>query len=183
MRTERLQRTFDIDVGITQFPLHPDTPAAGLTLERLFAGRRYDAVAAQARMAELMAVEGLPYGKRTHTYNSRLAQELAKWSDQQPGGAGMHDALFRAYFVEGINLGDPDRLLEITGAVGLPIDSAQHVLEARTFASAVDRDWERSRALGVTGVPTFVMGERRVVGAVSFEELCQLVIAAGAQPR
>jgi len=38
------------------------------------------------RMKALMDAEGLPYGKRTYTYNSRLAQELGKWADTLPGG-------------------------------------------------------------------------------------------------
>jgi predicted DsbA family dithiol-disulfide isomerase len=183
VRTERLQRTLDVDVSITQFPLHPDTPAAGLTLEQLFAGRRHDVAAAQARMEQLMAAEGLPYGRRTHTYNSRFAQELAKWGEQLPGGAEIHDALFRAYFVDGINLADPDRLLAIAGSVGLPVETAREVLATRSFRSHVDRDWQRSRAAGVTGVPTFSIGARRLVGAVSYEELRRLAVAAGAVGR
>ena len=60
------------------FPLHPDTPAAGQSLDVLFAGRHLDLQAVQQRLADLMRAEGLPYGERTHTYNSRLAQELGK---------------------------------------------------------------------------------------------------------
>jgi predicted DsbA family dithiol-disulfide isomerase len=40
---------------------------------------------------------------------------------------------------------------------------------------AVDADWARSRALGVTGVPTFVIGRKAVVGAQPYEVLEQLV--------
>ena len=50
----------------------------------------------------------MPYGRRTHTYNSRLAQELGKWADTQPGGEAIHDALYKAYFVDTRNIGDPD---------------------------------------------------------------------------
>ena len=62
-----------------QFPLHPETPQEGLSLEELFAGRDLDIPAIQEHLKELMRLEGLPYGNRTHTYNSRLAQELSKW--------------------------------------------------------------------------------------------------------
>ena len=60
-----------------------------------------------------MDAEGLPYGERTMTYNSRLAQELGKWADTQPGGEALHDALFRAYFVEARDISQPAVLLEI----------------------------------------------------------------------
>ena len=51
------------------FPLHPETPDEGQTLEELFAGRDYDIDAAYRRMKGLMDAEGLDYGQRTHTYN------------------------------------------------------------------------------------------------------------------
>ena len=83
------------------FPLHPETPADGRSLADLFAGRNVDRKAMQEAMKARMDAEGLPYGERTMTYNSRLAQELGKWADTQPGGEVLHDAFFRAYFVEG----------------------------------------------------------------------------------
>ncbi len=61
------------------FPLHPETPADGITIEALFAGREVDVDAMYNRMKSLMDAEGSPYGRRSHTYNSRLAQELGTW--------------------------------------------------------------------------------------------------------
>ena len=122
-----------------------------------------------------MAAEGLPYGERKMTYNSRLAQELGKWADTQPGGEAIHDALFRAYFVEGRNIGDPDELVKIAEGVSLPGDKAREVIETRSFEAAVDEDWDKSRRYGVTGVPTFVIGDKGVVGAQPYEVLEQLV--------
>src|SRR5216117_3164506 len=126
-------------------------------------------------MEERMDAEGLPYGERTHTYNSRLSQELGKWADTQPGGDAFHDAMFRAYFVEARNISDPAVLLEIVREVGLSVDAAREVLEKRTFKEAVDADWKLSRQYGITGVPTFVVGRQGVVGAQPYEVLEQLV--------
>jgi predicted DsbA family dithiol-disulfide isomerase len=109
------------------------------------------------------------------TYNSRLAQELGKWADTQPGGEALHDALFRAYFVEARDISQPAVLLEVVEQVGLPVDAARAVLEQRTFKEAVDADWKLSRQIGVTGVPTFVAGRYGVVGAQPYEVLEQLV--------
>src|SRR5690348_399790 len=122
-----------------------------------------------------MAAEGLPYGNRTMTYNSRLAQELGSWAQTQPGGEAIHDALFRAYFVDGKNIGDVDVLLDLAKKIGLDEAKAREVLEQRTFKSAVDADWAKSRAYGVTGVPTFVAGGYGVVGAQPYEALESLV--------
>ena len=158
------------------FPLHPDTPVdGGRALADLFAGLNLDRQAMHAQMKARMDAEGLPYGERTMTYNSRLAQELGKWADTQPGGEALHDALFRAYFVDARDISQPAVLLEIAERVGLPVDGAREVLERRTFKAAVDADWALSRRYGVTGVPTFVVGRQGVVGAQPYEVLEQLV--------
>src|SRR6201987_646919 len=125
-------------------------------MAELYAGRNIDPEAMYRRMKGLMDAEGLPYGRRTHTYNSRLAQELGKWADTQPGGEAIHDALFHAYFVDARDISQPAVLLEIVKQVGLPVEAARDVLEKRTFRAAVDADWKLSRDYGITGVPTFV---------------------------
>jgi len=157
------------------FPLHPDTPPEGKSLEALFAGRGYDIPKMQAQMRARMAAEGLPYGDRKMTFNSRLAQELASWAVSQPGGEAIHDALFRSYFVDGKNIGDPDVLVELAKSVGLSADEAREVIDTRSHKAAVDADWEKSREYGVTGVPTYVVGDRGVVGAQPYETLEALV--------
>ena len=162
------------------FPLHPETPDEGLTLEELFVGRNIDISAAQQRMTNLMHDEGLPYGKRPHTYNSRLAQELAAWADTQPDGGSIHDELFRAYFVDGLNLASQDVLLTVAEKAGLSKEAAVEVLNGRQLKDAVDADWELSRQYGITGVPTYVADGRGVSGAQPYEVLEQLMNAAGA---
>ena len=175
MRIEKLQREHGVKIEWVHFPLHPETPAEGQSLEELFRGRNVDRKAMHAQMKARMDAEGLPYGERTMTYNSRLAQELGKWADTQPGGEAFHDAMFRAYFVEARDISRPEVLLEIAEAVGLPRAAAADVLAKRTFKEAVDRDWALSRRYGITGVPTFVAGHRGVVGAQPYEVLEQLV--------
>ena len=162
-------------VNWVHFPLHPETPVEGQSIAELFAGRDLDLDAMYTRMKGLMDEEGLAYGQRTHTYNSRLAQELGKWADTRPDGDAIHDALFTAYFVEGKNIGDVDTLLEIAASVGLPVDEASTVLEQRSFKAAVDEDWQKSRQFGITGVPTFVAGGYGVTGAQPYETLVKFV--------
>ena len=135
------------------------------------------------RMKGLMDAEDLPYSHRTHTYNSRLAQELGKWADTQPGGEAIHDALYRAYFVDGVNVGDVEALLVVAKAVGLDVVAARTVMESRSFKDAVDADWDKSRQYGVTGVPTFVVGRQGVVGAQPYETLEKLLQEAGVEAK
>jgi predicted DsbA family dithiol-disulfide isomerase len=165
------------------FPLHPETPPEGRDMTTFYAERGIDPEAAYQRMKGLMDKEGLPYSRRGHTYNSRLAQELGKWADTQAGGAAIHDAFYRAYFVGAQNIGDTDVMLDVVKSVGLDPEAARDVLKERRFKDAVDTDWAKSRQLGVTGVPTFVAGGYGVVGAQPYEVLVQLVEKAGARRR
>jgi len=181
VRIERLRTEHNAKIEWVHFPLHPETPATGRALADLFGGRTVDLAARHAQMKARMTAEGLPYGERTMTYNSRLAQELGKWADTQPGGEAIHDALFRAYFVEARDISQTAVLLDVVEQVGLSVADAREVLEQRSFKAAIDRDWQLSRDYGITGVPTFVAGRYGVVGAQPYEALEQLVRKAAAE--
>ena len=163
-------------VNWIHFPLHPETPLEGQRIEDLFAGRNIDLEAMYRQMKALMDAERLPYARRSHTYNSRMAQELGKWADTQSSGEAIHDVLFAAYFVEGLNLANVDVLVTLAADVGLNPEQARRVLSERLFEEAVDADWAKSRQYGITGVPTFVAGGYGVVGAQPYEKLKQMVI-------
>jgi predicted DsbA family dithiol-disulfide isomerase len=175
VRIEKLQKEQHVKIEWVHFPLHPETPAEGRSLADLFAGRNVDRKAMHEAMKARMDAEGLPYGERTMTYNSRLAQEIGKWADTQPGGEALHDAFFRAYFVDARDISQPAVLLEIVERAGLSVEGAREVVDKRTFKAAVDADWALSRQYGVTGVPTFVAGKYGVVGAQPYEVLEELV--------
>ncbi len=72
--------------------MHPDTPQEGQSLADLFKNRApEDIQAMRDNMRNLMEEAGLPYGNRSMTYNSRLAQELGFWADTQAGGEAIHN--------------------------------------------------------------------------------------------
>ena len=130
-----------------------------------------------------MADEGLEYGDRTHTYNSRLAQELAVWGDEIGVTDVLHDALFQAYFVEAQNLAKTDVLVDLAGSVNLDPIEARKVIEDRRYQSVVDAQWDRASSVGVTSVPTFIAKGFGVVGAQPYEVLEGLMSRAGFHKR
>ena len=156
------------------FPLHPTTPLSGKTLREMF-GPEKDIEAMNSNMKRLMIQEGLPYEGRSMTYNSRLAQELGSWADTQEGGYGIHKKIYQAYFVKNKNIGNTDVLIDIVKQVGLNETEANKVMKERTFKKAVDQDWNKAQEIGVTGVPTYIVGGAGVVGAQPYETLAQLV--------
>lgn len=144
-------------------------------LEDLFAGRGIDIAQKQDDLRQVSMAEGLPFGERKKTFNSRLAQELAKWAESEGQGDEFHAAVFRSYFVHGKNIGKTDTLVEIAESVNLSGKDAEAVLKTRAFKTDVDKDWARSRELGVTAVPTFVCNKQIVVGAQPYESLERLI--------
>ena len=183
MRIDQLYKNYDVEVRWTAFPLHPEIPEEGLTLEELFSGQSVDFEKITARLRQVADGLDLPLGEREKTYNSRLAQELAKWAESKGKGDPFHEAVFRAFFAEGKNIGKVDELVALAKSIGLQDKEARSVLELRTFKEAVDSDWARSRSLGITGVPTFVIGQQAVVGAQPYEVLEQFLIKCGVKKR
>jgi predicted DsbA family dithiol-disulfide isomerase len=163
------------------FPLHPSLPAEGTTLSKLFAGRGLNVASMQAQMGARMKAEGLDFTPHEHVSNTRLAQELSAWALSK--GVSLVDALYRANFVEGANLGDKAVLVRVATAAGLDEAEALRVLDERSFKGAIDAQWADARSMGVSGVPTFVAGNAGVVGAQPYETLVTLAERAGAKRR
>jgi predicted DsbA family dithiol-disulfide isomerase len=174
-----LKREYEIGIRWTAFPLHPETPLEGTTLEELFAGRSVDIKQLVDHLIRTAGELGLPFGKREKTYNSRLAQELGKLAEKEGCGEEFHNAAFRAYFADGMNIGRSAVLVELGASVGLSNEQVRDVLENRTFKDAVDEDWRRSYQAGVTAVPTFMMNGMSIAGAQPYENLVRMMDANG----
>ena len=146
-----------------------------MTIQELFPnlGDRINQLHAQ--MKERMDQEGLPYAPRERTFNTRLAQELAKWADSTTNSDPLHKALYEACFVQGRNIGNVAELLKIAEEVELPVEEAKEIFESRSYKTKVDDDWQRSMQLGVTGVPTFISASARIVGAQPYQNLLSLI--------
>ena len=160
------------------FPLHPDTPEQGRTLEELFQkkGLQVDVDDVMAHLQVTAAKLGLELGARKMTYNSRLAQEAGLWAETQKRGHSFHMEAFKAYFAEGLNISDKGVLEELIKRADLDPEEGMQILETRVFSDAVDSDWELSKAKNVTVIPTFFMGKGRIVGAQPYEALKKLVL-------
>ena len=52
---------------------------------------------------------------------------------------------------------------------------ARTVIEQGQYRDAVDRDWQRSRHMGISAVPTFVINRQRMVGAQAYQDLTRFI--------
>jgi len=137
----------------------------------------------QTRLMQVARAEGLPFGHRDKTYNSRLAQELGKWAESKGKGKVYHDAVFRAYFADGKNIGKVAELAVLARSLDLPEEEARKVLEERSFKELVDGDWQRSHRMGVDAVPTFLIDGQFLAGAATYETIEKLLIDSSVSKR
>lgn len=118
---------------------------------------------------------GLELGTRKMTYNSRLAQEVGLWAETKGRGHQFHMEAFKAYFVDGKNIAKKEVLFDLVKKSKLDLKEAEAIIDERTFSNAVDSDWERSKKVGITAVPTFLIGLDRLVGAQPYETLKKVI--------
>jgi predicted DsbA family dithiol-disulfide isomerase len=98
--------------------------------------------------------------------NTFDAHRLIAWAAGQDRQAEMLDALQRAHFQDGIDIGSHAALADVAAAIGLDRATALAYLESDAGTRAVDADLEEARELGITSVPTFVIdGKYAVQGA------------------
>jgi len=156
------------------YPLHPETPLSGLTLEELFAGRRMDVAASQKAIRERAITLGLEYENRTHTFNSRNAQVIGKAMVENGEFDKYRTTVFRSYFGRGENISSIGVLQSILETIQKGKWKAAELLENATYQEQVDRDWDICRQDKITGVPSYQYGNRYCVGAQPSASLLEL---------
>ncbi|WP_179390443.1 DsbA family protein [Psychromicrobium silvestre] len=135
------------------------------------------------------AGEGLNYDFDTLTVaNSHLGHELIHFAAQQDldGQLGLQDAakerLLKLHFEEGGDIGDLDTLVSIAVELGLNAEKAREALAERDFEEAVDQDIAEAHALGIQGVPFFVIDRKYgISGAQGSEVFSQTLNEAWAE--
>lgn len=107
---------------------------------------------------------------------TRLAHEAVAFAARQGHMGEMADAVFRAYWQDGRDIGQVAVLCETAAAVGLDAAALQACLEQRSLQAEVGEQLALGRKLGIQAVPTFVVGGRYLLqGLVDVEDLQQAV--------
>ena len=137
-----------------------------------------------ARMEHLADIEGLEYHLTDAglTGNTLDAHELLQLGKARGIQDAVIERLYRAYFTEQRSVFERDSLVALAGEAGLDQAEARDVLERDAYAEAVADDVREARALGVTGVPFFVLGGRYgVSGAQSTDVFTEALTQAWAE--
>jgi predicted DsbA family dithiol-disulfide isomerase len=163
------------------FQLNPEMPEGGMDrhayLEAKFGGpeKAAEVYATIAEHAEAAGLE-IDWSRIGRTPNTLDAHRLIHWAGIEGCQTAVVSALFRAYFREGRDIGDPEVLADIADARGM---DASVVL--RLLASDADREEiaardKAARDMGVTGVPTFIVARQHAVPGAQPTELWRKVI-------
>jgi predicted DsbA family dithiol-disulfide isomerase len=190
-RFERALESFghrdEVTVVYRSFELDPSAPPGVTTptVERL-AGK-YGMTAGQAddaqrQMEQRAAQDGLEFRMDSlRSGNTRDAHRLLHLAKAHGVQAELAERLHRAYFTEQASIFDQSSLTELAVGAGLDRDDVIRVLTSQEYGDAVDTDEAMAQALGVNGVPLFVIDRRYgISGAQPPEVIAQVLDQAWA---
>jgi predicted DsbA family dithiol-disulfide isomerase len=167
-RIERLQQEYPVDVEWRPFELHPETPRDGAQL----LGRHGSSSRAAAYANNILALAsdaGLEMHMPVVVANSHLALEAGEFAREHGGFDAYHPALFRAYFEDARDIGDPDVLCDIARACGVDDQGLRQTLANGTLRDQIDRLTDDARADEILSTPTFIFeGGFRMTGAQDY---------------
>lgn len=182
----RLEQAIELlpDVNVVvrwhPFQLDPTIPRGGIDrreyLERKF-GSLDEIAPAHANLTAIGEREGIAYrfDEITRSPNTIDAHRLIRWASLAGRADAMVEGLFRAYFSDGVDIGDRLALIILAEEAGMPGDTAARL------ASEEDRDTIKAEVeeiyrMGVSGVPCFIIDNRyAVVGAHPAEILVNAI--------
>lgn len=163
------------------FQLNPDMPSEGMDrreyLEAKFGGRQ-GAISAYAPVLERAEQAGLniDFSAIKRTPNTMNAHRLIHWAGIEHRQTAMVRALFKAYFEEGRDIGDPDVLADIADSLDMDAAVIQKLLKSDSDTDDIRARDTRFREMGVTGVPTFIVNGQHAVPGCQPTELWLKVI-------
>lgn len=141
------------------------------------------------RMTDVAAADGLEFRfDRIRPGNTFDAHRLLHLAHERGIKDRVKERLLRAYLTEGEAIGDREVLIRLAAEAGLDAEEARAVLASGRYEREVRADEEEARALGISGVPFFVIaGRYGLSGAQPSETILQALKqawaeTAGAQP-
>jgi len=126
-------------------------------------------------VTNMAAAEGLRYDfDKAVVANSFDAHRFSHLAAKHGKGDAAEESLFKAYFTEGKNISDRDTLVELGENIGLNKEEVKQTLESNNYANEVQNDIAEAEALGIRGVPFFVLDRKYAVsGAQSADAFVQ----------
>ena len=152
------------------FELHPGTPKGGLPLSTLFRGANLPSL--HARTKAFAATFGVvDFEPQDWLHNTRRALAAAEFARDEGKLEPFRAAAFAACFRQGLDIETDGTLIGLAESANLAPDATLRAADDPTYLARVDARQLAARKAGITGIPTFVLGERRAVGCQPYAEL------------
>jgi predicted DsbA family dithiol-disulfide isomerase len=162
-----LEGELDVDVVYRPFQLDPTaSPGVSMPVAEAYArkfGGPEQARAVIDRVTAMAREAGIEFRMdRALRANTLLAHRLL-WLAEPPSPiaqADLQERLLRAYFIDGLDIGDPEVLADCAADVGFDRDEIVEFLEGDAGGAEVAAMLRQAHEGGVTAVPTFVIDHR-----------------------
>jgi predicted DsbA family dithiol-disulfide isomerase len=133
-----------------------------------------------AQVAAVAAGEGLEYDFDSLVVaNSLRARELLHLAKERGVADAVKETLLSPHFEHGEDIGSVDLLERVGVEAGLEAAEVRNALTSGEYAAAVQADIQQARALGIQGVPFFVIDNRYGVSGAQPTELFSQALAQG----
>jgi len=168
------------------YQLDPTIPDGGLDRAEYMAkkfGKSGKLQTVHDNLTRLGAEVGLPFAfdKIKRSPNTLDAHRLIRWAAAAGVQAEVADRLFKAYFVEGRDIGDRAVLTMIASECGLDAGEVEKLLAGDADVELVRQEIEQAQAMGVSGVPFFIFGGRVGVPGAQEPSVLRQAIAQARQ--
>jgi protein disulfide-isomerase len=166
----QFSRAADLEIEWKSFQLDPTIPkmkqredvyeflatSKGISIE--------DSKAMHENLVRMAKTVGLEYNfDRAVIANSFDAHRLIQFAKSKGLGDEIEEALFAAYFTNGLDMSDLDTLAEIGSSIGLSPIELETILHSEDFSSEVQNDILEAQKYGVRGVPYFVLDDKYAI--------------------
>jgi predicted DsbA family dithiol-disulfide isomerase len=179
----RLPPEFQTEVHWRPFQLNPDMPLEGID-RKLYRTRKFGSwersQALDAQLAEAGAGEGIRFAfdRMGRTPNTFEAHRLIWLAGEQGVQEAVVEALFEAYFVNALDIGNREVLARIAGSAGM---DARDFLEGERGRQEVLTEESWARRQGVQGVPFFLIDGAAAISGAQQPEIMAATLARASE--
>jgi predicted DsbA family dithiol-disulfide isomerase len=160
-----LKDRFDFEVAYHPFELNPGMPQSGVNQKEYLTDKfgseaRYEQLT--GNVTNVAAGEGIAFHyDRQHTSpNTRAAHRMAQLAAEEGVQQPVIEALFKAYFTDGVDLTKTENLVAVGASAGLDAAKTQALLDSDDKTAEVIASEKQMQQLGITGVPFYIINSK-----------------------
>ncbi len=170
---ERLKTEYPVEVDWQPFYLRPDTPPEGMDLPAYILEK---VATTTNRLRNTANSYGMDFVHVMRLFNTRRAHEATEYARQHGKLDEFHHAVFQKVYGLGLDISTWDVLRAAATETGLDADEMQSKVESGEYTAQVQAQVDQAHALGVSGVPMYVLNNRYgIVGSQPYEVFKQAI--------